>query len=99
MGRRELPLDMAAPGAQLALALRELRRSRRLTYRRLSRITHYSPSVLSRAASGRAVPSWEVVTAYVTGCLGTRAIDWTHWWLLWTNARVAAGGGAHGVVA
>ncbi|GAA2021943.1 hypothetical protein GCM10009839_18940 [Catenulispora yoronensis] len=72
MGRLEKRLDPGAgPLAQLAVDLRELRRrAGGPTYREMSRVAGYSPSALSAAASGAALPSAGVLSSYVKACGG-----------------------------
>ncbi|MEW2582456.1 helix-turn-helix domain-containing protein [Streptomyces virginiae] len=65
---KEIPAGALLEVAELARALRELRRRSNLTYRELASVSHYSAAALSSAASGRAVPKWEVVEAFVRGC-------------------------------
>jgi transcriptional regulator with XRE-family HTH domain len=72
MGRLEKQLDpRTGPLARLAVDLRELRRQAGgPTYREMSRVAGYSPSALSAAASGAALPSAGVLTSYVRACGG-----------------------------
>ncbi|ONI75052.1 hypothetical protein ALI144C_40515 [Actinosynnema sp. ALI-1.44] len=49
------------------------------TYRELSRTAHYSPTMLSEAASGRKLPSLAVTLAYVRACGGDTA-EWRARW-------------------
>ncbi|MER5417721.1 helix-turn-helix domain-containing protein [Streptomyces virginiae] len=65
---KEIPAGALLEVAELARALRELRRNSNLTYRELASVSHYSAAALSAAASGRGVPKWEVVEAFVRGC-------------------------------
>jgi DNA-binding NarL/FixJ family response regulator len=83
MPRPEKPVENTyAELAKLALGLRELRAQADATYRDLSRQTGYAISVLSGAASGRRVPTWEVVKAYVEACDG----DPSEWHQVWNDA-------------
>lgn len=77
MGRPERVLDRGTgPVADFAGQLRELRDSAgRPTYRELAARTHYSPTVLSRAAAGRELPSAEVTRAFATAC-GADPAEW-----------------------
>ncbi|MFI8916503.1 helix-turn-helix domain-containing protein [Streptomyces sp. NPDC053513] len=70
MGRPESPLPDDAPGParELAQALRDLKDAQRLSYRELSERASYSPASLSRALSGRTVPTWEAVEAFLRAC-------------------------------
>ncbi|WP_329484419.1 helix-turn-helix domain-containing protein [Kribbella sp. NBC_01484] len=49
-------------------ALQRVRRQAGLTYRELADHAHYSHAHLVRATSGRQLPSWDVTTAFLTGC-------------------------------
>src|SRR5262245_21303795 len=81
MGRPERVLE--PDGSHLtdfAIALRQLRRNAGSPgYRELARITHYSPSTLSSAASGRSLPTLEITLALVDACGGNRD-DWARRW-------------------
>ena len=79
MPRPEKPISANNPLAQFANGLRALRQSAKLTYRQLSAATHYSTSVLSMAAGGQHLPTWEVTSAYVKACGGS--LD--QWHRLW----------------
>lgn len=81
MGRPERPVDPAGgPVAAFAMDLRELRaRAGNPSYRTLSTRAKFSPSVLSAAASGFALPSLQVTLALVEACGGDRD-DWTRRW-------------------
>jgi WD40 repeat protein len=89
MARGERPIDPeAGPTARFAWELRQLRqKAGRPSYRQLSERVHYSPSVLSEAAAGRALPSLAVALAYARGCDGDPA-EWARKW------RTASGDGA-----
>ncbi|MCK8438769.1 helix-turn-helix domain-containing protein [Streptomyces sp. D2-8] len=54
--------------AAVAEALRDLRLRAGLSLRQLAVKCNYSPATLSIAASGKSLPRWEVVEAYVRGC-------------------------------
>ncbi|WP_331762014.1 helix-turn-helix domain-containing protein [Streptomyces sp. NBC_01546] len=60
----EVPMEVA----ELARELRALRRRSNLTYKELASTSHYSAAALSTAASGKTVPKWEMVEAFVRGC-------------------------------
>jgi WD40 repeat protein/energy-coupling factor transporter ATP-binding protein EcfA2 len=79
--RPERPLESADEALlQFAADLRGLReKAGSPTYRELSRVAHYSPSVLSEAANGRARPSLAVTLAYVDACGGDRR-EWEDRW-------------------
>lgn len=49
-------------------ALQRVRQQAGLTYRELADHAHYSHPHLVRATSGRQLPSWDVTTAFLTGC-------------------------------
>lgn len=84
MGRREAPVP-DGPLHDFAAGLRELRAHApgRPTYRELARVACFSQSVLSVAASGRTLPTWEVTLAYVAACGG----DVEQWQETWTTLR------------
>lgn len=81
MGRPERPLDPeSGPLHRFACDLRQLRLDAGSPrYRELARETQYSTSVLSRAASGRELPSLAVTLAYVGACGGDTK-DWQARW-------------------
>ncbi|MFE4602101.1 helix-turn-helix domain-containing protein [Kitasatospora indigofera] len=60
-------------GETLALWLREQRRRAGLTYTAMAARTSYTPSMLSRAAGGRTVPSLPLVEAFTRACDGDPA--------------------------
>ncbi|WP_432922222.1 helix-turn-helix domain-containing protein [Microbispora sp. CA-135349] len=72
MGRPERDLSPEeGPVQAFAVALRRLREEAGSPpYRALAERAHYSPTVLSRAAGGRALPSLEVTLAFVRACGG-----------------------------
>ncbi|MEV5963285.1 helix-turn-helix transcriptional regulator [Kribbella sp. NPDC051952] len=51
-----------------AAALQRVRQQAGLTYRELAEHAHYSHAHLVRATSGKQLPTWEVTTAFLTGC-------------------------------
>ncbi|MFJ7166505.1 helix-turn-helix domain-containing protein [Streptomyces globosus] len=68
-GRPEQPLDTSVPAlAELARELRGLRAAAGLTLARLSADVNWSKGALSAAASGRSLPRWELVRAWVQAC-------------------------------
>ena len=71
MGRRERVIDPSVgPVAEFAQQLRQLREwAGRPTYRHLESMTHYSATVLSRAAAGERLPSRDVTLAFVAAFL------------------------------
>ncbi|WP_345465508.1 serine/threonine-protein kinase [Actinoallomurus oryzae] len=84
MGRREAPVP-DGPLREFALKLRELRDNApgAPTYRELARKAHYSSSVLSVAASGQRLPTWDVTSAFVAACEG----DVDEWRERWSRLR------------
>jgi len=82
MGRTERELDPSSgPVQRFAYDLRLLRiEAGSPSYRELSQRAQYAPSVLSRAASGRDLPSLNVTLAYVAACDG----DIEAWRERWT---------------
>lgn len=69
MPRREQTITAGGPLAAFAHELREARRrAGSPTYREMGAAVRYSHSVLCRAASGRAMPSWDATRAYLQAC-------------------------------
>ncbi|WP_414636625.1 helix-turn-helix domain-containing protein [Actinophytocola sp.] len=81
MSRPEKAIDGTGSIARFAQELRALKQRAGLTYRGLSARAHVCPSALSRAASGRKRPSWEVTRAFVEGCGG----DVLAWQVRWES--------------
>ncbi|MCK9922544.1 helix-turn-helix transcriptional regulator [Frankia sp. AgPm24] len=83
MARPERPLStVPGPVRDFAAALRELRQQAgAIPYRQLAKAAHFSPAHLARAADGRALPRWEVVSAYVRAC-GGDLLEWQQRWQL-----------------
>jgi len=81
-GRPELSVDAdAGPVAKFACDLRALRKAAGSpSYRELAKKANYSATVLSRAASGKELPSLSAVIAYVAAC-GGDADEWRNRWL------------------
>jgi DNA-binding NarL/FixJ family response regulator/transcriptional regulator with XRE-family HTH domain len=77
--RPERPINPGGPLAGFASGLRALRQRAGLTYRELSRRTHYAPSVLAAAAAGEALPTWQVTVAYVGECGGSIQVWRPRW--------------------
>lgn len=92
MGRRENPINPDWPLADFASGLRALRRQRGITYDRMAVLTNYCKTVLSQAAGGVFLPTWEVTLAYVRVCEGPED-EWRH---RWDRAYVLVHGGRHG---
>jgi transcriptional regulator with XRE-family HTH domain len=74
-GRREKNIDPDSPYAEFATALRDLRAAAGLTLDNLARETGLSKSTLSAATNGQHLPTWDVVSAFVTAC-GGKPADW-----------------------
>ncbi|MFK0047725.1 helix-turn-helix domain-containing protein [Streptomyces sp. NPDC090741] len=73
MGRPEAPVDRTVPErAELSELLRAARArsgsGKPLTYEALARRTAWSSAALKRAASGRRLPAWDLVEAFLTAC-------------------------------
>ncbi|GAB3148454.1 hypothetical protein GCM10027290_33200 [Micromonospora sonneratiae] len=83
MGRPERRIDpQAGPVQAFAAELRALRESAGMPkYATLAHRTGKSKTVLTEAAGGRRLPTWETVAAYVEGCEG----DPLHWRQRWEN--------------
>jgi transcriptional regulator with XRE-family HTH domain len=78
MGRRERQLT-PGPLRDFAHDLRKLRSDSGMTYRELARRAGYSASALSAAASGQALPTQDVLLAYVGAC-GAETKGWERRW-------------------
>jgi Helix-turn-helix domain len=85
-GRPERTLSPdGGPLTDLALALRELRRSAGSpSYRLMAKQVHRSPTALSEAAGGVQVPTWDTVEAYVKAC----GADPGEWRTRWEAVRI-----------
>jgi hypothetical protein len=69
MGRPENPITADSPEALLALDLREVRvLADNPKLRTMADRSGYSIAALSKAASGKAFPTWECTRAYLIGC-------------------------------
>ncbi|WP_433170206.1 helix-turn-helix domain-containing protein [Actinoallomurus sp. CA-150999] len=81
MGRPERPLDPTqGPLADFAHDLRALRhKAGTPSYRRMAAEAHFSATALSRAASGKALPSLDVTLAFVAACDGDTRV-WEDRW-------------------
>jgi ABC-type phosphate transport system substrate-binding protein len=85
----KIPEDAPPALARLASALRDLRKGSGLNLTQLADKASCSVGALSEAASGKRVPTWEIMRAYVAGCGGDPG-DWLGLW------RAASGsGGEH----
>jgi transcriptional regulator with XRE-family HTH domain len=80
MARHETPLDPDEGVVQsFAHDLRALRKRSQLTYRQLAEQAQYGRTTLSDAASGRELPTLEVLRAFVRACEGDED-EWTSRW-------------------
>jgi hypothetical protein len=71
MARPEKAITSEGPVADLAIALRELRkRAGNPPYKCLAELASYSRAHLSDAARGNTCPAWEVVEAFARGMRG-----------------------------
>jgi ABC-type phosphate transport system substrate-binding protein len=86
----KIPEDAPPAIARLASALRDLRRSSGLNLTQLAARASCSVGALSEAASGKRVPTWEIMKAYVAGC-GGNPDDWRG---LWDAASASSGSDA-----
>jgi DNA-binding SARP family transcriptional activator len=89
MPRRETPIQTYGPVAQFAGQLRALRRQAGLTYRDMAGKTKYSPAAFSLAASGRTLPTWNVIEAFVCAC-GDEDTNLAQWRARWEAAKTLA---------
>jgi transcriptional regulator with XRE-family HTH domain len=78
----ELVCTDGSPVKAFAAGLRRLRASAGLTYRQLAVDAHYSHTNLVRAASGRALPSWQLTRAYLLAC-GVSEGGLSAWYDVW----------------
>ncbi|MGW5609511.1 helix-turn-helix domain-containing protein [Streptomyces sp. NPDC003753] len=90
MGRLEPPVGPVSEGLPsdellaFAQGLREARaRAGSPSYRSMAQRVHYSASSLSTAASGRSLPPWSVVEAYLRACKADadQLADWRQRWM------------------
>lgn len=80
MGRPEIPVDFTVPArGELAATLRSLHTEARLTHDELAVKSGLSPATLKRAASGRVLPTQEMVTAIAVACGGDPAALHKRW--------------------
>jgi transcriptional regulator with XRE-family HTH domain len=91
MGRQERPVS-PGPLHDFVSDLRKLRARTGVTYRALARRAGYSASALSAAASGDALPTLDVVLAYVGACGagGEEVEDWKRRWQELAESRHGA---------
>lgn len=65
---KELPPDIPLSLRSLAIEMRNLRKDSSLTISQLAKTINYSTTAVSQATSGKTVPSWDLVEAFVQGC-------------------------------
>lgn len=82
---RELPVDIPLSLRSLAIEMRDVRKDSGLTISQLAKKISYSPTAVSQATSGKTVPSWDLVEAFVKGC-GYDG-DMEHWKRAHRDAR------------
>ena len=87
MPRPEVEIDGSTPEGAFALGLRALRDEKRLNYQTMAKIAHFAPTTLSKAASGRGLPSLGVTLAYVRACGGSEQ----EWETSWHDLRATLG--------
>lgn len=87
MPRPEVEIDGSTPEGAFALGLRALRDEKRLNYQAMAKLAHFAPSTLSKAASGKGLPSLGVTLAYVRACGGSER----EWETSWHDLRAALG--------
>lgn len=95
MARSEAPIKGRGPRADFARRLRAKRAEAGFTYRELSRVTHFSPSILCCAAGGVTVPTWDVAWAYLRACHVPES-ERDDWERLWAAARGESQDGRNG---
>ncbi len=81
---KELPSDVPLSLRSLAIEMRNLRRASGLTISQLAKEISYSTTAVSQATSGKTVPSWDLVEAFVQGCGFTEDME------RWKRAHRAA---------
>lgn len=85
-GRKRADVTATGAPAELAQRLRALRDESHLTLRQLAAKSGFSASTLSLAESGRTVPSWDLIAAFVQSC----GQDAGRWRQLWEFAQAQA---------
>jgi transcriptional regulator with XRE-family HTH domain len=86
-GRRPAPLPHAGAAVPVARELRIFKERSGKTYDELARRAQYTKTALSIAASGKRLPSWDVVKAFVRACGATEA-EIAGMNVIWEKARV-----------
>ncbi|MFK4272534.1 helix-turn-helix domain-containing protein [Streptomyces milbemycinicus] len=91
MARPETPLpeDAPQPLLELAQGLRDLKAASQLSYQAMGERARLSPASLSRAASGRQVPTEEALFAFLKAC-AVPADEFDAWRERWRDATVAS---------
>ena len=82
---KELPADIPLSLRSLSIEMRDVRKDSGLTISELAKKISYSPTAISQATSGKTVPSWDLVEAFVKGC-GYEG-DMEHWRRTHRHAR------------
>ncbi|MDQ0780145.1 transcriptional regulator with XRE-family HTH domain [Streptomyces aurantiacus] len=82
---KELPVDIPLSLRSLAIEMRDARKDSGLTISELATKISYSTTAVSQATSGKTVPSWDLVEAFVKGC-GYDG-DMEHWKRAHRDAR------------
>jgi tetratricopeptide (TPR) repeat protein len=86
------PLNARSRQEQLeefAADLRKLRAASGLTLREMEGRAHYHYAQLAKAAQGKAVPSWNLTSAYLWACGVTGAAEVEPWRAAWEALRAA----------
>lgn len=83
-GRNRSALNGSGPPLEFARRLRELRDTSGLTVRQVAARSGYSHGAVSKAESGRAIPSWDLTAAFVRAC----GQDPELWRMAWEISRV-----------
>ncbi len=92
MGRPLNPIEDDGPIGKFAKRLRDCRAQtpKKLTYRAMAALCHFSHSVLAEAAAGKILPTWPVVKAFVQAC-GADDDEIKDWEKYWLDTQRAAG--------
>ncbi|OIJ64572.1 helix-turn-helix domain-containing protein [Streptomyces mangrovisoli] len=78
-------MDIPMSLRSLAVEMRDIRKNSGLTVSALAQKINYSPTAVSQATSGKTVPSWNLVQAFVKGC-GYNG-DMERWKRIYREAR------------
>jgi hypothetical protein len=92
VGRTEKEIDeQRGPVAQFALALRAARDAiGKPKYRNMAKTAGVSSGALSKAASGKRVPTWQTTKAYLRACRVLSEADLAVWHAKWEQMVAAA---------